>query len=157
MSTLYLILPFDFLWQHFWMLLMFLGPSHRNISHSLHLSIRSCLIPLLRHLGCVDPPMSGQSLWLLTKLSIIQMAQIMLNSLRSLSFHRVLTWILFTLSEQKRKSFLHPWGKGWYASGSLPAVGSWAVHRYVGPLAGIRHMRLLCQTASHLHNKIKNA
>lgn len=106
--------------------------------------------------GLGEQAMSGQSLWVLTNLLIIQMAQIMLNSLCSLSFYRVLTWILFTFSGQMRKSFLHPGGKGWYASGSLPAVGSWAVHRYVGPLAGIKLLRLLCQTASHLHNKIKN-
>lgn len=98
LSTIYLIFRLDFLWQHFWILLVFLGPSHRNISHSLHSPISSCLIPLLRHLGWVNPPMSGQSLWVLTNLLIIQMAQIMLNSLCSLSFYRVLTWILFTFS-----------------------------------------------------------
>lgn len=75
--------------------------------------------------------LSDQSSWVLNNLSVLQIAQVMLRSLCSLSC-RVLTWNFLPFQDRGKSLFFTPQGKGCCSSGSHLAVGSWAAHRYVG-------------------------
>lgn len=89
--------------------------------------VRFFLIPLFK------PGLGGTSYVRPEIMSVLQIAQVMLNSVCSLSFCRVLTWNFLPFHDRGECClFFIPQGKGWCSSGSHPAVGSWAAHRYVG-------------------------